>query len=58
MVEESAMTAEEIVRKAKDAFDAIQDDAPLDVPRWADLHEVERRHLIKFAARLLENTHD
>lgn len=52
------MTAEEIVRKAKDAFDAIQDDAPLDVPRWADLHEVERRHLIKFAARLLENTHD
>ena len=39
--------------KAKAAFDAIQEDAPPDVPRWDDLHSVEQDHLTRFTEKLL-----
>ncbi|HKY80849.1 MAG TPA: hypothetical protein VJM09_05185 [Sphingobium sp.] len=38
---------------AERAFGAIQEDAPPDVPQWNDLHELERRHLLAFAAELI-----
>jgi hypothetical protein len=38
---------------AEQAFAAIQADAPPEVARWHDLHEVERRHLVRFAHAIL-----
>ena len=42
-------------KKAKAAFEALQNDGPVDVPRWDDLHQVERDHLTRFAEELLRN---
>lgn len=39
---------------AKTCFDAIQDDAPADVPRWDGLHEVERDQLTSFVNEVLD----
>lgn len=39
-----------IIAMAQAAYEEIQSEAPADVPRWRDLHPVERDHLVRFAA--------
>lgn len=39
---------------AEEAYRAINDDAPADVPTWEQLHQVERDHLVRFAKALLD----
>lgn len=38
------------------AYKRTHKDAPADVPKWEDLHDVERKFLIEFAGQVSEFT--
>ena len=39
---------------AREAYKITHEAAPPDVPRWEELHRVERSYLIKFAAQIVK----
>ena len=41
--------------KARRAYEEITAEAPLEVPAWSGLHQIERAHLVRFAEAILSN---